>query len=281
MVSLKHNSYGFIVQPTAPANSQQALQQLQQFKSQAQTPDQVFGQANQALGVDAAQQQVQGLRGAITRTTGLLNQVAPSVYGRTGNSLVTNAQATRQIGNEQAPIQSNLQDLGQQYGGASQDYQNLMSQAQQRASATLDNQNGQMSYLQQLYQNLYGQEQDAAKMAETKREFDADLAYKRAGQAGSGGLDLGALLGGGAGASGGASASSPMQNLAADIQRLIPKDYASKFGAGYTERQIERLKTAYPALKSQIANYVYDYRKQFEPQAKGGGLGQLLTGQSW
>jgi len=42
--------------------------------------------------------------------------------GRTGSSLVTNAQATRQIGNEQAPIAENLNEQGQNYNIANEDY---------------------------------------------------------------------------------------------------------------------------------------------------------------
>jgi hypothetical protein len=158
--------------PPTATTSQQALQQLQTTQGSQKTADQVYGEANQSLGVDKATEQVQGLRGAITRTTGLLNQVAPSVYGRTQGSLVTNAQATRQIGNEQAPIQQNLQDLGTQYSSASSDLGNLRDQANTRASATLAQQQGNLSYLQQLYQQLQGKEQNDAQLAEQQRQFN-------------------------------------------------------------------------------------------------------------
>lgn len=152
-----------------------------------QTPDQIAESANKALGVDTAQQQVSGLRGAIARTSGLLQQVAPSVYGRTQNSLVTNAQATKQIGNEQAPIATQLDKENQDYSGASQDYQTLLNQANQRASNALQGQNTQLSYLQQLYQNMQAQEQAQrdeafrqAQLAEQRRQADLQASTARA-----------------------------------------------------------------------------------------------------
>lgn len=169
-----------------------ALKNLQSYQASMQTPEQAADTANKALGVDAAQQQVSGLRGAIAKTTGLLNQVAPSVYGRTRNSLVTNAQATRQIGNEQAPISQELNQQQQDYSGVSQDYQNLLTQANQRATNQLDAQKGQLSYLQQIYQNLQAQEQAQrdeafrqAQLAEQKRQANLSASSKAAGSAGA------------------------------------------------------------------------------------------------
>lgn len=164
-----------------------ALKNLQSYQASLQTPDQAAEQANQQLGVNSAQEQVKGLRGAIARTTGLLQEVAPSVYGRTRNSLVTNAQATRQIGNEQAPIAQQLETQNRDYGTASEDYKDLLSRAQAKAAGTLQGQQGQMSYLQQIYQNLQAQEQAQrdeefrkAQLAEQKRQADLSAATSRA-----------------------------------------------------------------------------------------------------
>lgn len=185
------------------AGSADALAQLQTAQSTALTPEQATAQANQANGVDAAQQTVTGLRGAIQHTTSLLNNVAPSVYGRTGGSLVTDAQATRQIGNEQAPIQTDLAKDTQDYTDANADAQTAEQKAEKQADDTITGQNSRLSYLQGIYQDLYGQEQDQAKAAEQakqdaeqQREFNATPH----GTATSG-LDLSGLeqlLGGGA-----------------------------------------------------------------------------------
>lgn len=171
-----------------PTNSAGALQQLQDYQKTAKTPDQAFTDANAQFGVPGAQQALTGLRGAIQQTTSVLNNVAPSVMGRTGNSLVTSAQANRIIGNEQAPIQTSLGKLGTDYGNAQQDFQNAEGQAATRAQATLTGQQGQLSYLQQLYSSLVDQEQKAAAAAEQKRQFDVEQARLRAGSGGGGGL---------------------------------------------------------------------------------------------
>lgn len=181
-------------------DSASALKNLQSYQASLQTPQQVADAANKALGVDAAGANVQGLRGAIQRTTGLLQQVAPSVYGRTGGSLVTQAQATRQIGNESAPIQQNLQNEGQNLSTASEDYRDLLGKAQAQASNELQGQQGQLGFLQQIYQNLYGQEQGAkdeafrqAQLAEQKRQADLSAATSRANAASGAGLSMDAI----------------------------------------------------------------------------------------
>lgn len=166
-----------------PQNSQQALASLQQTQAAAQDPNTILSGQREQLGVNKAQDTVTGLRGAINNTTKLLQQVAPSVMGRTGSSLVTNAQATRQIGNESAPIQQTLTQQGTDYNQANQDLNSLQQQAQQAASGIYQGQQDKLSYAQNLYNSLYGQEQDAARMAEQKREFDAQQAAAAASAA--------------------------------------------------------------------------------------------------
>lgn len=175
-------------------NSAQALQALQSFQGSEQSPDQLLTSQETSLGVPGAQQQVSGLRQAITNTTNLLNQVAPSVYGRTQNSLVTSAQAGRQISNEQAPIQQNLTKLGGQYTDASSDYKDLLGKASTLAGLQATGQQTKESNLKDIYTALYGQEQDTKKAAadaaaadEAKREFNVSASQK-ASSGGSGGL---------------------------------------------------------------------------------------------
>ena len=177
------------MQPTATApatTSQQALSQLQAQQAGNKSAGDYLTGANTALGVNDAQNTVTGLRTSIDNTTKLLNAVAPSVMGRTGGSLVTNAQATKQISNEQAPISKNLTTLGGQYTNAQSDYSNLQSQAEKQASLDYQSQQDQTSYLQNLYNTLYGKEQDTIKQqqaaeqqAEQIRQYNADLAEKQ------------------------------------------------------------------------------------------------------
>lgn len=154
--------------PTATTSSQ-ALQNLQSFQSGEQSPDQILSSQEQSLGVPQAQQQVSGLRQAIQNTTNLLNNVAPSVYGRTQNSLETNAQANANIANEQAPISTKLSQQNTDYSNQESDLQNLLSQSGTLAGLKAQGQSGQEALLQGIYQDLYGQESDSAKLAEQIR----------------------------------------------------------------------------------------------------------------
>lgn len=165
------------------------------------TPDQATQQAQSQLGVQGAQQQVQGLQGAINQTTSLLNQVAPGVMGRTQNSLVTSAQANQQIQNEQAPIQRNLDKDTQDFNQANTNYQDLEQQAESKANANLTGQQNQLSYLDDLYKTLLGGEQNQASLAEQAREFNATPHGSSSGGLSLGGL--GGLLGGGTPSTGG------------------------------------------------------------------------------
>lgn len=185
--------------PAAPAqNSAQALQNLQSYAGSTKSPEQDLQQQQQNLGVTAAQQTVTGLRGAIQNTTNLLSQVAPSVMGRTANSLVTSAQADQQINNEQAPLNTQLNTENQNYTNANSDYTNLQQQAEDLANADQTGQQNQESYLQNIYNNLYTQEQNTAQQAEAKREFDAQqqlAASSAAAGSSNSGLDLSGLSG--------------------------------------------------------------------------------------
>lgn len=186
-----------------PKNSQQALAQLQGIQKTVKDPNTILSQQRQQLGVNAAQDTATGLRGAIDNTTKLLKQVAPSVMGRTGNSLVTSAQANRIIQNEQAPISQNLTEQGTKYNQAQEDLATLQQRAQEAASGIYQGQQDKLSYLQNLYNTLYQREADrqaakerAAAAAEDKRRFEIQLAESRRGSSRSGGGLGGINLGG-------------------------------------------------------------------------------------
>lgn len=149
-----------------------ALANLQNFTGSLTSPDAALQKEQQGLGVDAAQQQVTGLQGAITNTTNLLNRVAPSVMGRTAGSLVTSAQADRQIGNEQAPLNTQLNSEQDDYTKANASYADKQQQAEALANADMAAQGNQEGYLQNIYNSLASQEQNAAALAEQTREFN-------------------------------------------------------------------------------------------------------------
>jgi hypothetical protein len=62
------------------------------------------------LGVPEIRNNVAGLRTTVANTTNALNNVDPSVTGRTSGSLVTEAQRQRLVNMERAPIASELQN---------------------------------------------------------------------------------------------------------------------------------------------------------------------------
>jgi hypothetical protein len=160
-----------------PTTSAQALTGLQSAQAAAQDPNTILQAQQNQLGVNGAQQTVTGLRGAINNTTKLLTQVAPSVMGRTASSLVNNAQAGKQIQNEQAPLSANLNQEGTDYTNATSDLNTLEGKAQTAASGIYQGQQDKLSYAQNLYNTLYQQEQDkqaeadkTAAMAEQVRQ---------------------------------------------------------------------------------------------------------------
>ncbi len=144
-----------------------------------QSPEAIYQKTSSSLGVPGAEGEVSGLRQAITNTTNLLNQVAPSVYGRTQNSLETNAQASREIQNEQAPISKTLSEQTAKEGEASTNLNNLLSKVSTLSTLSQQGQAQQLDALQKIYDNLSAKEKaqaDAAleqqKLEEQKREAD-------------------------------------------------------------------------------------------------------------
>ena len=168
---------GPAISATAPSTSGQALQNMQSYQANMKTPDQLLQQEQSQLGTQAAQQQTQGLQQAINNTTNLLNNVAPSVMGRTANSLETSAQANAQIANEQAPINEQLGKQTQDYNTANANYQNLEQKAENLASANSADQQNKLGYLQNIYSALFGQEQQNALQQEQARQ-DAESARR-------------------------------------------------------------------------------------------------------
>lgn len=205
-----------------PTTSAQALGQVQSDESADQDPNTILQQQQSQLGVGAAQQTVSGLRSAINNTTNLLNQVAPSVMGRTANSLVTDAQASKQVSNEQAPISANLTKEGTDYTNSTTDLNNLQQEAQTAATGIYQGQQDKLSYAQNLYNTLFAKEQAAsaaqtaasqfaqsekdksAALAEQARE--ANLSSSTSSDSGLGGV-LSTLLGGGSTTSSGSTSS--------------------------------------------------------------------------
>lgn len=173
--------------PTDTSGSANALQAYLGALQGQQNPLDILTAREQALGIPGAQQQVSGLRQAITNTTNLLNKISPAVQGRTANSLVNSAQANRITQNEQAPVQGQLSKLGQDYGLASADLSQLNTQAMNQANLANEGQQQKLSGLQSAFGMANTQQQSAESVrqfnvgqATQKQQFDANLAVQQA-----------------------------------------------------------------------------------------------------
>lgn len=157
------------------STSQDALQQLQQFQASARNPGDILTEQQNQLGVPAAQQNISGLRGAIQGTTKVLNNIAPGVMGRTGDSLVTSAQANRQIQGEQAPVAAQLTSQNGALDTATQDYQTAEQRAETAANLAYQGQQSKQSYLQNIYDALFQKEQAAQAQALEQQKLQEQI----------------------------------------------------------------------------------------------------------
>lgn len=135
------------------------------------------------LGLPTATQRQQGLRAAITNTENLIRAVPDSVSGRTGGSLVTDAQRTRLVGLERAPLDDAFRSQSDAYQGETSNINELKRQALQDTQLAISEDDRREESLKGLYDTLYGREQD-----ELARKAAADQARM-----------MNSLLGGGGG----------------------------------------------------------------------------------
>lgn len=142
-------------------NSQQAFQDIQNFDASRANPTDVLSQAEGKYNVGQSRQRLVGLRSAIMGTEGALNAVDPSVTGRTSNSLVTEAQRSKMVANERAPIAEQYSQQQGALGNENSNYSDLQGQASKEAQLRLTGDDTKRSALQSLYDNLYKREQDA------------------------------------------------------------------------------------------------------------------------
>lgn len=236
------------------ATSADILGQLNDYSSKMETPEQALAEQNGALGVDAAQQKVSGLRTAINNTTTLLKQVAPSIMGRTADSLVTNAQATRQIANESAPINDTLLQQNQDYNTANDDYTRTSSKAQQLADVKITGQNNQRSYLMDLYKTALSSEQEQAKLAESQRQANMSSAASSASPSFGG-------MSGGSSPAPTAPPQFPKGTAPAQVVGQLFQGYQPGANPGYTEQVV--IPTLYRLMvMNNGSRYTDDFYKQ-------------------
>ena len=180
-----------------PPNSQSALDQLRSFQGSRRKSTDVLRESENRLGLPQATQRQQGLRTAITNTENLIKAVEPSVSGRTGGSLVTEAQKTRLVGMERAPLDTAFGEQNRALEGENAMANELQRRALQESQLQIAEDDRQEQGMSGLYSTLYQREQDAQAKAERDRAFAEEQSRARAAAAQS--SSLASLLGGNTG----------------------------------------------------------------------------------
>lgn len=153
-------------------DSNTLAQQLATYDAGRKSSADILNSAMSQYGVPEIRSRVAGLRTTLSNTESALNNVDPSVTGRTSRSLVTEAQRQRMVANERAPIAA---QYGQQQGALSNESANLNDE-QQAAQALAQGQIQDYTTGRNALQSQY----DAAvsREAEVRRQQEADRAYQ-------------------------------------------------------------------------------------------------------
>lgn len=130
------------------------------YDSKRVTSTDALNEALNQFGVPEIRKTVSGLRSTIANTSAALNNVDPSVTGRTSQSLVTEAQRAKMVNNERAPIAQNLSDQSGALGTAQGDLTDANGQATTIATNKVNDYNAGRSALQTQYDSTYKREQD-------------------------------------------------------------------------------------------------------------------------
>lgn len=152
---------------------------------QAPSSADLLSQAQQKYGVNDLQQRVQGLQGITSNLTNSIAAVDPSVTGRTAGSLVTEGQRGALVNREQQPLQSDLSSENQALGEANTNLTTAQGNAKDEAAGEEADSQNKYNQLLQTYNIANAREAataasqaDAAKEAESEREFNVGEADK-------------------------------------------------------------------------------------------------------
>jgi site-specific DNA-cytosine methylase len=153
-------------------NSQQLATQLADYDAKRKSSVDVLNEAMSKYGVPEIRSRVSGLRTTLSNTENALNAIDPSVTGRTQGSLVTEAQRSKQVANERAPIAEQYGTFSRSLGDAQSDLSD-----QERAAQVLAE--GQLNDYESGRQALAGRYQLATdRENEQRRQLEADRAYQ-------------------------------------------------------------------------------------------------------
>lgn len=170
-----------------PPSSADIASQLTAYDAKPVTSTDALNAALTQYGVPEIRNTVSGLRTTVANTTSALNNVDPSVTGRTQGSLVTEAQRAAQVNNERAPISTELAGENTSLNQNQQDLTDALGQANTQATNQVNDYNTGRTALQDEYTTAYQREQNAAAAtvaasqdAEKQREFNVTAANNAA-----------------------------------------------------------------------------------------------------
>src|SRR5690606_30305321 len=151
------------------------LKQYQDFTNNRLTPEAYVKKYSAELGADKAKESVAAARGVVRSTQDTLKAVPDSVSGRTSGSLVTDAQRSRLVRNEVAPLNEALAGQSEAYNDANVDYKDILSQVQNRTALGLQGDETRANSVMELYKAAAQKEKEE----EERRRWEAQLAEER------------------------------------------------------------------------------------------------------
>lgn len=238
-------------------SSADLARQLSEYDARRRSSVDVLNEAMGKYGVPELRSRVSGLRTTLTNTENALNAVDPSVTGRTQGSLVTEAQRTKQVANEQAPIAERYGQMSRSLGDATDNLSDQERAAQLLATSQLNDYETGRNALAGRYQLAVGREDEQRRREEADRDYRLQAAKSITGTGYSFGTPQPSQQ------------TTPTQTINPETQRayndvknLLSKDPAriqreyeairksAGFGNAYDKAKLALIEQLYPAAKN-------------------------------
>lgn len=158
---------------------QQAQAGLEGWQASRKNPLDLYNSASAELGLPEVRTRVSTLRKSLLDTENLLSGVEGSVSGRTRGRLVTDAQRSRLVNLERAPITQQYNQIGGQYGMETQNMSDIVGQVGTKSDLAYKGQEQTGDVFKTKLESAktnYQSQLDAEK--EARRQAEADRAYQ-------------------------------------------------------------------------------------------------------
>lgn len=152
-------------------SSANLYKQLTDYDANRKNSVDVLNDAMSKYGIPEIRSRVAGLRTTLSNTESALNAVDPSVTGRTQGSLVTEAQRSKQVANERAPITEQYGQQSRALGTESANLSDNLSAAQLLAQNSISDYDKGRSAIADKYGYALNAEQEQRRREEADRAF--------------------------------------------------------------------------------------------------------------